>query len=205
MEFWGAEVKAGEPFKVEFDEKMILHLSQAALGEVKKDKANESALLYVKVGEQKLVIGTLFPDKCAHLSYDLVFEKEFELSHNWKHGSVYFCGYKTYTDEDEDHPGFSDSSDEEEELRLIENGKPEPKGEETKPSVDKAKAVVKLDSSENKPKVKVVEPKKGVDEDDSDDDDEDDSEDDDDSDDEDEMMVDGGADSEDEGRGRGQL
>ncbi|KAK9123982.1 hypothetical protein Sjap_013584 [Stephania japonica] len=197
MQFWGAEVKAGEPFKVKLDENMLLHLSQAALGEVKKDKANESAVIYVKVGEQKLVIGTLTPDKCATLSYDLVFEKEFEISHNWKHGSVYFCGYKTYMDEEE-NSGFSDSSDEEEELKLFENGKPEPKEEEKKPTVDKAKAVVKPDSLENKPKVKVVEPKKDDGEDDSDDDDEDDSDEDEDSDDEDEMMVEGEIDSSDE-------
>ncbi|XP_043724568.1 histone deacetylase HDT1-like [Telopea speciosissima] len=100
MEFWGVEVKSGEAFKVNPGDDKILHLSQASLGEVKKDKGNESVPLYVNVGGQKLVIGTLFPEKCTQISFDLVFEKEFELSHNWKNGSVYFIGYTSvFSDE----------------------------------------------------------------------------------------------------------
>lgn len=70
-------------------------LTQATLGEGKKDnKANESATIYVKFDDKKLVIGTLSADKCPQISYDLVFEKGFELSHSWKNGSVFFVGYK---------------------------------------------------------------------------------------------------------------
>ncbi|KAJ4970731.1 hypothetical protein NE237_003830 [Protea cynaroides] len=94
MEFWGVEIKAGESLKVNPGDDMILHLSQASLGEV-KNKGNESVPLYVKIGGQKLVIGTLSPEKCTQITFDLVFEKEFELSHNWKNGSVYFIGYKS--------------------------------------------------------------------------------------------------------------
>lgn len=72
------------------------------MGETKKDKGNDSVVLTLKIGDQKLVLGMLSMDKIPQLSFDLVFEKEFELSHNWKNGSVYFCGYQTlYGDEDE--------------------------------------------------------------------------------------------------------
>ena len=50
--------------------------------------------LYANIGGQKLVLGTLSAEKFPQISFDLVFEKKFELSHNWKNGSVYFCGYK---------------------------------------------------------------------------------------------------------------
>lgn len=50
----------------------------------------------MKVDEQKLVLGTLSHDKFPQISFDLVFEKKFELSHNWKNGSVYFAGYRAY-------------------------------------------------------------------------------------------------------------
>lgn len=66
---------------------------QASLGEA-KTKGNESVPLHLKFGDQKLVLGTLSLEKFPQLSFDLVFEKEFELSHNWKQGSVYFCGYR---------------------------------------------------------------------------------------------------------------
>ncbi|KAF5751594.1 histone deacetylase HDT1-like [Tripterygium wilfordii] len=94
MEFWGVEVKAGEPLKVTPEEDTLIHVSQAALGESKKDKGKEAVPLYVKCGDQKLVIGTLSSENFPQVSFDLVFEKEFELSHNWKGGSVHFCGYK---------------------------------------------------------------------------------------------------------------
>jgi hypothetical protein len=54
----------------------------------------------VKCDDKKLVVGTLSGDKCAQIQYDLVFEKEFELSHNSKNASVYFCGYKTIVADD---------------------------------------------------------------------------------------------------------
>ncbi|MQL94551.1 hypothetical protein Taro_027232 [Colocasia esculenta] len=95
MEFWGIEVKPGETVKCEPGDDKYLHLSQASLGESKKDKGNESVPVYLKFDDKQLVIGTLSADKCPQITYDLVFEKEFELSHSWKKGSVFFVGYKT--------------------------------------------------------------------------------------------------------------
>ncbi|KAI5592588.1 hypothetical protein POPTR_004G188800v4 [Populus trichocarpa] len=109
MEFWGVEVKAGEPLKVEPKDFYMIHLSQAALGESSK-KGNESVPLFLKLDEKKLVLGTLSPDKIPQLSFDLVFEREFELSHNWKNGSVFFCGYQAAIPENDSD--FSDDGDE---------------------------------------------------------------------------------------------
>lgn len=66
------------------------------MGEVKKDKVIERICLFVKVDEQNLALGTLSSEKFPQISFDLVFEKKFELSHNWKNGSVYFTGYRAY-------------------------------------------------------------------------------------------------------------
>ena len=57
--------------------------------------------IFVKFNDQKLVLGTLSAEKCSQISYDLVFEKEFELSHGSKNASVYFCGYKSLQLEEE--------------------------------------------------------------------------------------------------------
>ncbi|CAK9323095.1 unnamed protein product [Citrullus colocynthis] len=132
MEFWGAEVKVGEPLLVRPGEEKILHLSQACLGE-SKSKGSEQVFLYVKVGNQKLVLGTLSSEKFPQVSFDLLFDKEFELSHNWKNGN---------TDSEEDFP-----------LAAIDNGKPEA---EPAPKKD-----IKPDTSGAKKKVQIVEPNKG--------------------------------------------
>uniref|UniRef100_A0A453DLJ9 Nucleoplasmin-like domain-containing protein n=1 Tax=Aegilops tauschii subsp. strangulata TaxID=200361 RepID=A0A453DLJ9_AEGTS len=58
---------------------------QGALGEVKKD---DKATMFVKIGDQKLAIRTLSTDKFPQIQFDLVFEKEFELSHNSKTSSL---------------------------------------------------------------------------------------------------------------------
>jgi nucleophosmin 1 len=190
MGFWGVEVKAGEPIKVNPDPSFVIHLSQACLGETKKDKGNDSVVLTLKIGDQKLVLGMLSMDKIPQLSFDLVFEKEFELSHNWKNGSVYFCGYQTlYGDEDENDFEEFDDSEEEEDVPAIaaENGKGGLKLEQAKPATTKAS---------EKPKVKVVEPSKDDDAEDSDEEDDDSDDDEEGSEDEsDEDMV--GADSDD--------
>lgn len=57
--------------------------------------------LHVKVGDQKFVLGFLSTENIPQQFCDLVFEKEFELSHNWGKGSVYFVGYKTPNLEDQ--------------------------------------------------------------------------------------------------------
>ncbi|KAI3989678.1 hypothetical protein MKX01_036287 [Papaver californicum] len=145
MEFWGVEVKPGVPNKVNITEDRLIHLSQAALGETKK--GNENVVLFVNFKGKKLVLGTLSLDKCPQINFDLIFEKEFELSHNSKNGSVYFSGYKSALGSEfpSDDSYDSDSDDE---IPLVANGKPEPL------------EVSKVDSSSAKPKVKIVEPKK---------------------------------------------
>ncbi|XP_057955423.1 histone deacetylase HDT1-like isoform X2 [Malania oleifera] len=155
MEFWGVEVKPGQPLEVNPDFTKIIHLSQAALGE-SKDKGKESIPLFVKIGDKKLVLGTLSPEVCPQLAFDIVFEQKFELSHNWKKGSVYFLGYEADVPAGSD---YSDSeSDPEEEVPLLsENGNLELKVEATKADMTKANAA-KPESSE-KPKVKIVDPK----------------------------------------------
>ncbi|KAL1222238.1 Histone deacetylase HDT2 [Cardamine amara subsp. amara] len=50
----------------------------------------ESVLVTVTVDGKKLVIGTLSQEKFPQISFDLVFEKEFELSHNSTKASVHF-------------------------------------------------------------------------------------------------------------------
>lgn len=77
---------------------------QASLGETKK--GNENILVYVKFNNQKLVLGTLSAEKCAQIQYDLVFEKEFELSHSSNNASVYLCGYKTAALEADEYPFY---------------------------------------------------------------------------------------------------
>ncbi|KAI3916617.1 hypothetical protein MKW98_026359, partial [Papaver atlanticum] len=108
MEFWGVEVKPGVPHKVTFTEDRLIHISQAALGETKK--GNENVVLFVNFNGKKLVVGTLSMDKCPQINCDLVFEKEFELSHNSKNGSVYFSGYKGFPGRP-DLPSDGDDSD----------------------------------------------------------------------------------------------
>lgn len=51
-------------------------------------------VLYLKFDDQKFVLGTLSKDTFPQISFDLVLEKEFELSTNSKNASIYFCGYK---------------------------------------------------------------------------------------------------------------
>ncbi|KAI3951863.1 hypothetical protein MKX01_021601 [Papaver californicum] len=166
MEFWGVEVKPGQSYKVSPAVDRVLHLSQSCVGEVKKGK-EESVVVYAKFDDQKHVIAHLSADKFPQISHDLVFEKDFELSHSSKNGSIHFTGYMSMIGESDDEGGFpSDSDDDdfpvEEDLTvdIKENGKA------AKPDASAAK------------KVKVVDPK-AADEDDSDEDDSDDSSDDD--------------------------
>ena len=87
----------------------MLLVFQASLGE-SKNKA-ETVPLYVNANGKKLVLGTLSHQNCPQLSFDLVFDQDFELSHNWKNGSVYFLGYKTFVPEEGDDE-FDMSSEE---------------------------------------------------------------------------------------------
>uniref|UniRef100_A0A5B7ATG2 Putative histone deacetylase HDT1-like n=1 Tax=Davidia involucrata TaxID=16924 RepID=A0A5B7ATG2_DAVIN len=180
MEFWGVEVKAGEPIKVKPEDNKLIHISQAALGEGKKDKGNSSVPLRLSINGKKFVVGTLSTENSPQLTFDLVFEKEFELSHDWKNGSVYFLGYTADSPDGEDEDGFGYSSDEDEDhlVDTFENGKLEAKVEKVKPTTNKGNAA-KPESSA-KPKVMLVEPDKddeSEDEEDDSDDDEEDSDD----------------------------
>lgn len=65
------------------------------MGEVKDDKGANKIPIRLKIGEKNFVIGTLSAGDRPQIMFDLVFEKEFELSHDWKSGSVYFIGYQT--------------------------------------------------------------------------------------------------------------
>ncbi|KAJ8451205.1 hypothetical protein Cgig2_013977 [Carnegiea gigantea] len=88
------EVKNGGSVKVQPGDDKVVHLSQACFGDVKKDKGSEFVRLFAQKDGQKFVIGILSLEKFPHINLDLVFEDEFELSHDWKHGSVHFAGYK---------------------------------------------------------------------------------------------------------------
>ncbi|XP_020571482.1 histone deacetylase HDT1-like isoform X2 [Phalaenopsis equestris] len=115
MEFWGIEVKPGQTVKCEPGEERVLHLSQASLGESKKEKGSENVPIFVNINSQKLVLGTLSTYKCAQIQYDLVFEKEFELSHGSKDTSVFFVGYRSIYQGFDSEDDFS-ASDSEEDL-----------------------------------------------------------------------------------------
>ncbi|XP_068661640.1 histone deacetylase HDT1-like isoform X2 [Aristolochia californica] len=198
MEFWGVEVKPGESVKYDPGSEKYVHLSQAAIGEVKKDKTSD-VLISVKVDDQKVVLGTLAPGRCPQISFDVVFNKEFELSHNGK-SSVYFCGYKTLLQDDESLE-FSDSDEDSEDDQLAPlalNGKPDGKVAEPKLTIEKANAA-KPESSVTKAKGKVAEPakaEKAKEDEDEDDDDDDESEEDESGSDED--MVEAGDESDDD-------
>ncbi|CAD5163523.1 unnamed protein product [Musa acuminata subsp. malaccensis] len=101
LQLSGLEVQPGKTVKVNPGENKYLHLSQASLGEI-KDKGNDRVPIFVKFDNRKLVLGTLSAGNCAQIQYDLLFEKEFELSHGSKNTSIYFVGYKTEAQGDYD-------------------------------------------------------------------------------------------------------
>ncbi|KAJ0027366.1 hypothetical protein Pint_35863 [Pistacia integerrima] len=198
MEFWGVEVKSGQPQKISPGDRRVVHLSQASLGEVKKDKGNGHVCLYLKVDDKKLVLGTLSPLKLPQLSFDLVLEKDFELSHNWKNGSVYFTGYKVKMDQG--YPFYSSYSDEDvKEILSSNNGERNAHFENLsyRPNLFlKGLNVTKASASTAKKSVKEVKPNQKFDDNDSDDSDSKDSSTDDDEtgDDEDPNQIEGESD-----------
>ncbi|XP_057252192.1 histone deacetylase HDT1 [Beta vulgaris subsp. vulgaris] len=196
MKFWGVEVKNGGPLKVQPGDGKLVHLSQACLGEVKKDKGNDYIRLYAQKNGQKFVIGMLSHERLHNLNLDLIFEDEFELSHDLKQGSVHFAGYNV-----DNSSSVADEEDSEDDLEepvpvdALTNGKPE--ATDLKASGSKADAGGISEKAEGKSKVKIVEPSK--DDDDEDDEDEDEDDDDDDSaEDEDMASSDDGTDEEDD-------
>uniref|UniRef100_A0ACD5XJD4 Uncharacterized protein n=1 Tax=Avena sativa TaxID=4498 RepID=A0ACD5XJD4_AVESA len=92
MEFWGVEVKPGQTLSCDSGKEFMVHLSQAALGET--NKGSVSVVVSPKVDDNKVVIGTLSSETCPQILCDLIFEKEFELSHSSETASVFVCGNK---------------------------------------------------------------------------------------------------------------
>ncbi|KAF5195308.1 Histone deacetylase hdt1 [Thalictrum thalictroides] len=194
--FWGVEVKAGVPLRVKADKENGVKISQATLSEVENKGGNESIHLVLNVNDQKFVIGTLIPEEISQIFYDLFLDRDFELSHNGKNESIYFCGYRPTSFVESDDDTDSDIG----ELPLIfkENGEPEQTEEKPILTTEKAAAKSKVtivkpkkddesESQEEKPnlttekatarsKVTIVKPKKGdnTNEDDEEDSDEDD-------------------------------
>ncbi|GAV61690.1 hypothetical protein CFOL_v3_05217 [Cephalotus follicularis] len=187
MEFWGVEVKSGVPLKVDPVLGSVVHISQVALGELKKDTGSQTVLLHLKHDNRQLVIGTLSHEKFPQISLDLVLEKQFELSHSWKDGSVYFTGYTAPINEGIDETDTESDSDIQEGLPVAAVNGQQPEAKEANPSAAK-----KPDTSGPK-QVNFVEPKKDAktEESDSSDDEEDDSDDDDSSDDQEELTING--------------
>lgn len=68
--------------------------TQASLGEVKKKK-DEFINLHITVDAEKHLVGTLHPKRLPQVVYNLAFEKDIQISHNWKNGSVHLFGFKT--------------------------------------------------------------------------------------------------------------
>ncbi|KAK9676895.1 hypothetical protein RND81_11G108400 [Saponaria officinalis] len=158
MQFWGVEVKPKVPCQVNLEDASFIHVSQATLSDIKKDI--ETVTIHAKVGDKKWVLGTL-NQKTPRLSFDLVFDEDFELSHNWKNGSIHFLGYQA--DMDDDEMIYSSSDEEDVPVPILKE--------------EAAKAAAGKPKVDNKPK---PETEDDSDEDDSTEDDSDDSEDDDD-------------------------
>ncbi|XP_076947565.1 histone deacetylase HDT1-like [Bidens hawaiensis] len=92
MEYWGVEVKTGQSLDVKLGEGKILHLSQVSCGE-NKNYSYEQVCAFITINGKRLVLGTLHSDKMPQLKFDLAFDRDFQLSHNWQTGSVFFHGY----------------------------------------------------------------------------------------------------------------
>ncbi|KAL3625832.1 hypothetical protein CASFOL_030361 [Castilleja foliolosa] len=120
IEFWGVEVKPGVPIKVKHDYGRLIHISQAALGEAVKDvKGAKNIPLRMKIDDKDFVLGFLKPEERTQLMFDLVFEKEFVLSHDWKNGSIFFMGYSSAVeDESSDSDDVSEDGSDDEDMAL---------------------------------------------------------------------------------------
>ncbi|CAH1447337.1 unnamed protein product [Lactuca virosa] len=93
MKFWGLEVKNGESHDVILGKGNILKLSLASLGEI-KEEIEESVSLNIIADRKKIVVGTLHSKRQPQQSFQYLFSEDFRISHDRKHGSVYFYGIK---------------------------------------------------------------------------------------------------------------
>jgi hypothetical protein len=79
-----------------------VQLLQAALDEIKNadettaEKLNKRVVIRAQVGDEKeIVLGTLSYGRCDQMPLDLVFGRDFKISHNSPDCSIYVCGYRT--------------------------------------------------------------------------------------------------------------
>lgn len=63
------------------------------MGEVKDPKGAKNVPLRMRISDTNFIIGSLSAEDRTQVMFDLVFEREFELSHDLKNASVYFIGY----------------------------------------------------------------------------------------------------------------
>uniref|UniRef100_A0A803MQN3 C2H2-type domain-containing protein n=1 Tax=Chenopodium quinoa TaxID=63459 RepID=A0A803MQN3_CHEQI len=146
MEFWGAEIKSGGSLKVNPGRGKMLHLSQVCIGEIKKDKGNDYIRLYVHKNGQKFIAGMLSLERIPQVTLDLIFEDEFELSHDLKQGK--------------------DDLEELVPIDALNNGKPE--ANDLKPSGSKPNAGLKPEKAEGTSKEMASSDAESDEEDDSD-------------------------------------
>jgi len=105
--FWGVEVKPGQTVSCDPEKGCILRVSQVALGETKK--GSHTIVVSAKVDDQKVIVGTLSAENRPQFVCNLIFHKEFELSHSSKTVSVFVCGYRAVMP---DQPEYCSSKDE---------------------------------------------------------------------------------------------
>lgn len=74
--------------------RLSLLIWQAALGP-SKDGKSERVVIRVESGGKNLVLGTLSSGKVDQMTLDLIFDRQFTLSHSSSSASVFFCGYRT--------------------------------------------------------------------------------------------------------------
>ncbi|XP_047060718.1 histone deacetylase HDT2-like isoform X2 [Lolium rigidum] len=118
--FWGVEVKPGQTVSCDPEKGCILRVSQVALGETKKGTHN--IVVSAEIDDQKVILGTLSAENRPQFPCDLIFHKEFELSHSSKTASVFVCGYRAVMP---DQPEYGSSKDEGE-VKTVNNQVTEP-------------------------------------------------------------------------------
>ncbi|KAL9249782.1 Histone deacetylase HDT3-like protein [Drosera capensis] len=135
LNFWGLEVPPGVSVPVDPKEgnSILLHLSQACFGVYNEENGNERVLLHATIDGEQRLLGALTADKFPHLSFDLAFEKEFELSHTWKNGSIHFAGYTLNEDP------YSSGEEEKVELTAEDLANASAKDQQEKPAADDGK------------------------------------------------------------------
>ncbi|KAL6506049.1 hypothetical protein OROHE_022768 [Orobanche hederae] len=103
----------------------LIHISQAAMGEVNDVKAAKNVHLRMKINDQNFIIGSLAAGEKTQVMFDLFFE-EFDFSHDVKNDSK----VKEFSDFDDE------SEDEEEQIaaRPRENGTTKAKPADVKPA-----------------------------------------------------------------------